>query len=216
MATAILINPHTRGTTGRKATTTTKGKTMAKAKRKTARKATTARKTTTTTAKPRRAKARRAVTVSYRRNPLPARAKGIVAENIKPAAIGAAGALALDVIVSKLPIPASLKTGPANYAARAVGAIALGMIAEKAGLKHDTAVSLSRGGLTVVLHDAGKAVMRAQFPKLALAAYEEELSDIAGMMDGLDGLDGLDALGLNEPEPMADLAANVYDEAGNY
>lgn len=209
MATAILINPHTRGTTGRKATTTTKGKTMAKAKRNTARKATTARKTTTT-AKPRRAKARRAVTVSYRRNPLPARAKGIVAENIKPAAIGAAGALALDVIVSKLPIPASLKTGPANYAARAVGAIALGMIAEKAGLKHDTAVSLSRGGLTVVLHDAGKAVMRAQFPKLALAAYEEELSDIAGMMDGLD------ALGLNEPEPMADLAANVYDEAGNY
>lgn len=188
MATAILINPHTRGTPGRKATTTTtKGKTMAKAKRKTARKATTARKTTTTTAKPRRARAsRRTTVVKYRRNPLPARAKGIVAENIKPAVIGAAGALALDVIVAKLPIPAQLKTGPANYAARAVGAIALGMVAEKVGkLKHEHAVSIARGGLTVVLHDAGKALIRAQFPALALAAYEEELTDIAGMVDGL-------------------------------
>lgn len=213
MGTAILINPHTRGTTGRKATTTTKGNTMAKAKRTTARKATTARKSTTT-AKPRRAKARRPATIiKYRRNPLPARAKGIVAENIKPAAIGAAGALALDVIVAKLPIPASLKTGPASYAARAVGAIALGMIAEKVGkLKHEHAVSLARGGLTVVLHDAGKALMRAQFPALALAAYEEELTDIAGMMDGLD------ALGINDSEysPVSDMGANLYDEAGNY
>ena len=214
MGTAILINPHTRGTLGRKATTTTtKGKTMAKAKRKTARKATTARKTTTTTAKPRRASRRASTVIKYRRNPLPSRAKGIVAENIKPAAIGAAGALALDVIVAKLPIPAALKTGPANYAARAVGAIALGMLAEKVGkLKHDTAVSLARGGLTVVLHDAGKAVMRAQFPSLALAAYEEELTDIAGMMDGLD------ALGINDSDysPVADMGANLYDEAGNY
>lgn len=201
MSTAILINPHTRGTTGRKATTT-KGKTMAKAKRKTARKATTARKTTTTAAKPRKARARRrtATVVKYRRNPLPARAKGIVAENIKPAVIGATGALALDVIVAKLPIPAQLKTGPANYAARAVGAIALGLLAEKVGkLKHDTAVSLARGGLTVVLHDAGKALMRAQFPALALAAYEEELTDIAGMVDGLSVYDeDLTMAGLGE------------------
>ena len=184
MSTAILINPHTRGTIGRKATT--KGKTMAKAKRKTARK-TTARKTVTTTAKPRRAKARRrSVAVTYRRNPLPARAKGIVAENLKPAAIGAAGALALDVIVAKLPLPANLKTGPVSYAVRAVGAIALGMAAEKLGkLKHGTAVDLARGGLTVVIHDAGKALIRAQFPSLALAAYEEEMADIAGMVDGL-------------------------------
>lgn len=211
MSTAILINPHTRGTTGRKATTTTKGKTMAKAKRKTARKATTARKTTTSN-KPRRAKAsRRSVAVTYRRNPLPARAKGIVAENIKPAAIGAAGALALDVIVAKLPIPATLKTGPASYAMRGVGAIALGMLAEKVGkLKHETAVSLARGGLTVVLHDAGKAVMRAQFPALALAAYEEELTDIAGMMDGLD------ALGMNDPDYLPGMGENVYDNAANY
>lgn len=184
MSMAILINPHTRGTIGRKATT--KGKTMAKAKSKTARKATTARKTVTT-AKPRRAKARRrSVAVTYRRNPLPARAKGIVSENLKPAAIGAAGALALDVIVAKLPLPANLKTGPVSYAVRAVGAIALGMAAEKIGkLKHGTAVDLARGGLTVVIHDAGKALIRAQFPSLALAAYEEEMADIAGMVDGL-------------------------------
>lgn len=212
MSTAILINPHTRGTKGRKATIT-KGKTMAKAKRKTARKATTARKTTTTTSrKPRRAKARRrTVAVTYRRNPLPARAKGIVAENIKPAAIGAAGALALDVIVAKLPLPATLKTGPANYAIRAIGSIGLGMLAEKVGkLKHETAVSLARGGLTVVLHDAGKALMRAQFPALALAAYEEELADIAGMVDGL---------GINDDDnytPVADMGANLYDNAGTY
>lgn len=211
MSTAILINPHTRGTTGRKATI--KGKTMAKAKRKTARKATTARKTVTTTTsrKPRRAKARRrSVAVTYRRNPLPARAKGIVAENIKPAAIGAAGALALDVIVAKLPLPAALKTGPANYALRAVGSIGLGLLAEKVGkLKHGTAVDLARGGLTVVLHDAGKALMRAQFPALALAAYEEELADIAGMVDGL---------GINDDSypPVAGLNANEYDNAGTY
>lgn len=209
MSPTILINPHTRGTTGRKATI--KGKTMAKAKRKTARKATTARKTVTTTAKPRRAKAlRRTVAVTYRRNPLPARAKGIVAENIKPAAIGAAGALALDVIVAKLPLPATLKTGPANYALRAVGSIGLGLLAEKVGkLKHETAVSLARGGLTVVLHDAGKALMRAQFPALALAAYEEELADIAGMVDGL---------GINDDSytQVADMGANLYDNAGTY
>lgn len=225
MATAILINPHTRGTTGRKATTTTKGNTMAKANRTTARKATTARKSTTT-AKPRRAKARRPETViKYRRNPLPARAKGIVAENIKPAAIGAAGALALDVIVAKLPIPASLKTGPASYAARAVGAIALGMIAEKVGkLKHEHAVSLARGGLTVVMHDAGKALMRAQFPALALAAYEEELTDIAGMVEGLENLavydqdltdNGLENLAVYDQDLTVNGLAENYDYAGN-
>lgn len=210
MATAILINPHTRGTTGRKATTTSKGKTMAKAKHKTARKASTARKTTTTTAKPRRARASRktSTVIKYRRNPLPARARGIVAENIKPAVIGAAGALALDVIVAKLPIPAQLKTGPANYAARAIGAIALGMVAEKVGkLKHEHAVSLARGGLTVVLHDAGKALMRAQFPALALAAYEEELTDIAGMVDSLENLAGT-------PASVDGLAEN-YEYASN-
>ena len=114
------------------------------------------------------------------------------------------------MIVAKLPIPASLKTGPASYAARAVGAIALGMIAEKVGkLKHEHAVSLARGGLTVVLHDAGKALMRAQFPALALAAYEEELTDIAGMVDGLENLAVYD-----QDLTVNGLAEN-YDYAGN-
>ena len=207
-ATAILINPHTRGTTGRKVTT--RSTTMAKAKSKTARKATTAHKTVTTTAKPKAKARRRAVAVTYKRNPLPARAKGIIAENIKPAAIGAAGALALDVIVAKLPLPATLKTGPASYALRAVGAIALGMIAEKVGkLKHETAVSLARGPLTVVMHDAGKSLIRAQFPALALAAYEEELADIAGMIDGLEDM------GENEYLPVSDLSANLTDQISN-
>lgn len=157
------------------------GKTMAK------------KKTARAVAKPaaRRVKRRpasRTTAKTYRRNPLPARsrAKGLVHESLKPALIGALGALAIDVVVAKLPLPDSLKVGVIRYPVRAAGAIGLAMLAEKMGMRHDMAVSLARGGLTVVSYDAIKSVMRNQFPALSLEAYEGEIAEIGDLADAVE------------------------------
>lgn len=157
------------------------GKTMAK------------KKTARAVAKPatrrvKRSPARRTTAKTYRRNPLPARsrAKGLVHESLKPALIGALGALAIDVVVAKLPLPESLKVGVIRYPVRAAGAIGLAMLAEKMGMRHDMAVSLARGGLTVVGYDAIKSVMRNQFPALSLEAYEGEIAEIGDLADAVE------------------------------
>lgn len=191
-----LINPHKRGTTGRAAK-------MANAKkpRTAAQKAATAalvalnkkrRAAASKTAKvyaknpvkplKSRTYSKAAPKKVYKRNPISSnasvqRGKGMFVENIKPAAIGAGAALAFDIVWGRMTfIPESLRSGNLKYPVKLLGALALGVAAEKVLPKQyqQHATTLVRGPLTVIMHDAAKEFMQSKYPSLALAAYEEE------------------------------------------
>ncbi len=119
----------------------------------------------------------RKTTVTYKRNPLPPRAKGLFQENIKPSALGAAAALGFDLVWGRMTfIPASLRAGVMQYPVKLIGAIALGMAAEKFLPKdyQKHATTLVRGPLTVIMHEAGKKFIQDKYPSLGLMAYEED------------------------------------------
>lgn len=190
-ATVWLINPKGRGEKGR--TTTMSKTTKAKPARSAAQIAATkklvalnkARKAghVKTAAKPKRSYSKAAPKAPakkvYKRNPLPPRlAHGadILHDNLYPAAMGAGAALGFDLIWGKLPIGDKLRAGNLKYPVKIIGAIGLGMLAEKmlpAQHKHH-AVTLARGPLTVILHDFGKDFMAKNYPSLTLAAYEAD------------------------------------------
>lgn len=102
-----------------------------------------ARKAGKTPAKPAAAKPKRsyakqaakpATRKTYKRNPLPPRVKeagGILQQNIIPAAMGAGAALGFDLIWGKLPISDNLRAGKLKYPVKVIGALALGMLAER-------------------------------------------------------------------------------------
>lgn len=77
---------------------------------------------------------------------------------LTPALTGALGAIAVNTILSKLPIPASMNTGKMKYVTQGVAAIALAMIASKVGVKGAMAAQMAEGSLTVTLHDAIKDI----------------------------------------------------------
>lgn len=85
----------------------------------------------------------------YRRNPSPRMGSAI--ETVKDGAIGAAGAIATEVVLSKLPLPANLMTGPAKTAVSALGAVGIGMLVGKFGSKA-LGKKMAQGGVTVALH----------------------------------------------------------------
>lgn len=218
MTYALLMNPHTRGTKAKKAPPLAgsrelkpqpKGNAMSTKKKASKRKATPKHTAAPKAAAKRRTARKTTTKVVYKRNPLPPRAKGIFAENIKPALIGAGGALVLDLAFAKLPIPAALKVGIVRHPVKGLGAIGLGMAAEKLGVKHDTAVALARGALTVVVHDAAKDLIRTSFPQLALEAYDADaLAELAAAYDDLGEVDALDY------DPVAGYAdAPAYNSA---
>ena len=123
------------------------------------------------------AKGSRKTTVTYKRNPLPPRAKGLFQENIKPSALGAAAALGFDLVWGRMTfIPPSLRAGVMQYPVKLIGAIALGMAAEKFLPKEyqKHATTLVRGPLTVIMHEAGKKFIQDKYPSLGLMAYEED------------------------------------------
>jgi hypothetical protein len=99
-----------------------------------------------------------------------AKIAGIVPTKVIPAAVGAAGALALDMGWGYLPIPASLATGPLAPVARIAGALALGYAAKfVAGDKYAEEVTV--GAITVTVYDLAKTWMQANVPSVPLSAY---------------------------------------------
>lgn len=75
-----------------------------------------------------------------------------------PSAIGGAGALALDVLLGVLPLPANMKTGPLAPVVKVAGAVALGM---GAGLvvKRRMAEQFAAGAITVTLYNVAKGLL---------------------------------------------------------
>jgi len=90
---------------------------------------------------------------------------------VLPAAIGGAGALAVDVIWAMLPIPAGIKTGALGPFAKAAGAVAIGMAASKVAGK-DIGGKITAGYLTVFAYNLVKGAVQKAMPSLPLGDYD--------------------------------------------
>lgn len=95
---------------------------------------------------------------------------------LKAGLIGATGALGLDLLwgyTSKY-LPATIAGSPlAQYAAKLLGAVLVGMIGDRVPLPmlRGKGRELATGAATVVLHDAMKAQFQATFPTVQLGEY---------------------------------------------
>lgn len=126
----------------------------------------------------RRRRSRRAITRGHKRrrrsNPS---FRGMTAgalPMIREGFTGALGALGLDVLwgYSKSYLPATIAGSPlAQYAAKLVGAILIGMIGGRVPGLRGRGRALAVGAATVVLHDALKAQVQASFPQIPLGEY---------------------------------------------
>lgn len=90
-----------------------------------------------------------------RRNPI---GLGGIVGTLTDAAIGAGGALAINFVFDKLPLPMSMKVGNTGMAAKAAIAIAVGTFGKK--FLGNTAGKMAAGALTVIAYD----VMRNLLP----------------------------------------------------
>lgn len=103
----------------------------------------------------------------YRRNPS---GRGKMMQTVTQGAIGAAGALAVDVAMQKMPfIPDNLKTGTLAPVTRGMVGIGLGMLVAKVGKNARLGKQLADGAVTVSLYSAGKNLIG---PQLGLADGE--------------------------------------------
>lgn len=120
----------------------------------------------------------------YRRNPIGGMGNTAMTQ-FKDGAIGAAGALAVDVIFSKLPLPANLKTGAVGSIVQGFVGVGLGMAVAKFGKNRALGHKLAQGAVTISLYNAGKRMVG---PALGLA----------GVDDGMLGFDDQGMLGYSE------------------
>lgn len=134
--------------------------------------------------------------VKRRSNPIAAKlGLGGIGKSVIPAAVGAGGAITLDLLWSYLPVPAMVKTGPMRHVAKAAGAIGLGIIAGML-VKKDTANALAAGALTVVMYNAAREAVATFAPNIPLGEYLAISDSTAPMLgeylsgDG-DELDGI-------------------------
>lgn len=91
---------------------------------------------------------------------------------LRAGAVGATGALGLDLLwgYGSRYLPAQVAgSAIAQYAAKLVGALLVGMIGNQ--LMRGRGRDLAVGATTVVLHDAFKAQLKASFPALQLGEY---------------------------------------------
>lgn len=142
----------------------------------------------------------------YRRNPTRGIGKfsvqSFTKNTLMPSAVGAAGALGLDVLIGFLPLPPALKTGPFRSVVRVVGAIGLGMVAAMV-VKKSTAEQIAAGAITVTLYDTLKGVVRQAMPTLQLGETDifEEYPSLAyagagQTVDGMGVYDSPDEMGM--------------------
>lgn len=145
-------------------------------KRRTARKAPAKRRTT------RSRKALTSVTRTvkrYRRNPI--RRMGSTMDTLKNGAIGAAGAVVSEAVLSKLPLPASLTTGTGMAVAKALVGVGVGMVVTKVMKNKAMGKAMAEGAVTIALHDTIRNAVKGP---LGLSGYD---SGLLGYDSGLLG-----------------------------
>ncbi len=148
MAQMLLVNPRKR------------------AKRKTAKRKSTS--TAVARVKSRVSTGLRSIRRKYRRNPIQ---KTDIFGQFKDGAIGAAGALAVDIAMAKLPIPDNLKTGQMKPIVQGLVGIGIGMAVSKFGKNKSLGKQLAGGAVTVSLYNAGRQMLAAP---LGLAGYDDQ------------------------------------------
>jgi hypothetical protein len=156
-----------------------------------------------------------------RRNPAPRLNLRTVQHQVMSAVPGAVGALGLDVLMGVVPLPDRFKGGLMGYGVKAVGAIALGMLAGMAGVKSATAAKMTEGALTVMIHGALRQGVGQFAPQIPLGAYPDEMLGYAGSgwNPNYDNSMGLYLPGADMSAPPADGNAGEYTydwEAENY
>lgn len=129
-----------------------------------------------------------------RRRSNPRFSVGGITGQVIPALYGAGGAIALNIALSYIPLPAALSTGWARHGVRLVGALGLGWAARKfLGAKGN---AVAAGALTVVVYDILKGVLAQAAPDLGarLGEYEDvSLSGDEGFTDPASIVSGMGA-----------------------
>lgn len=119
-----------------------------------------------------------------RRNPIVPR--NFVDTHVKPAAIGAAGALLNDMAIGRLVsmLPAQLQKQEMRHLVKGISAVGLAALASKAKVSSRSTIQTATvGALTCVMHDAARAQVQKMLPSIALGEY---LSEVAGPWPGYD------------------------------
>lgn len=133
---------------------------------------------------------------SRRRRSNPRFSLNSITSQLAPAAYGAGGAIALDVALGYIPLPAQLKTGYAKHAVKIVGALGIGMLASK--FLPGNAKAIGSGALTVAMYGLLKDVLVKFAPAVkGLGDYEEVIvTDYADMS-------GVGAYLTNDDQPVS-------------
>lgn len=142
-------------------------------RRRTRKKTTTRRRRRNPVANPRR---RRRKTVAKRRTTRRRRNPRMTARSVQNQVMdglqGAMGALALDITLGYLPLPANLKAGLVGTGVKALLAIGIGVVGSNLKvIKASTAKVWSNGALTVVLHDELKKQVQQFLPVIQMGEY---------------------------------------------
>lgn len=135
-----------------------------------------------------------------RRNPIGSDFMNI----LKVGAYGAVGGLALDVLVAKTSgmLPATLQSGVANYAVKAAGALAIGLVGEKA-LGPGKGRDIANGTMAIVLHEVARSVITGASPTLASSL------GLSGLTSTATGILGNRATGLPRRLPPSPIISGV-------
>lgn len=94
--------------------------------------------------------------------------KGIMSNTIIPASVGAGGALALNLALGYLPIPAALNTAVVKPLIGLAGALAIGWIGSKVAGKQ-AGEQMAVGAAAVVLYQAANTALKTIAPTLPLS-----------------------------------------------
>lgn len=113
---------------------------------------------------------RRTVARRRRRNPQRLTAAKIQSQ-VMTAAQGALGALGLDIALAYIPLPPQMQGPFIGPVIKGLGAIGLGVVANMAGVRAETANRMAEGALTVQIHGIGKQMLGQFAPQIALSAY---------------------------------------------
>lgn len=98
-----------------------------------------------------------------RRNPIRMPSMSGVGALLKPAAVGAAGAVAVDAIMTYVPLPAALTNGNMALVTRGAAAVLLGTVGRK--LIGPAATGMAVGSLTVTAYNLAKSLLaQSGFP----------------------------------------------------
>lgn len=144
-------------------------------------------------------------TLRYRRKNPVGGIGSFVTETLVPSAIGGAGALALDVLLGVLPLPAAMKAGPMSPIIKVAGAVGLGMVAGMVAPRK-VAGQIAAGALTVTMYNLAKNMLNrvsgGKIPGLAeyVGDYDENGSYVGEYVNEyVDAGDGMPQIGYDSP-----------------